>query len=102
MGAVTNAGSSSAPLPKPKGIGRLVAFGILLGAVLAPATVFLILLVLNQHNTDCTDGGGEGSLACTLQLIAVTILSIPAGALIGLFIALAMGHRRRRHSTPVR
>jgi hypothetical protein len=75
--------------------GSRLGLGTIMGAVLVPVAVFLAMLVVNQSDTACSQGGAEDSLSCTLRLIAVTGLSIPAGALVGLVVAAALNRRRR-------
>ena len=75
--------------------GSRLGLGAILGAVLVPAAVFVVMLVVNQSDTACSEGGAEDSLSCTLRLLAVTGLSIPAGALLGLLVAVVLGRTRR-------
>ena len=74
--------------------GSRLGLGTILGAVLVPLAAFLVMQILNQSDTACTQGGAEDSLSCTLRLVAVTGLSIPAGALLGLVVATLLGRRR--------
>jgi hypothetical protein len=75
--------------------GSRLGLGTILGAVLVPVAVFLVMLMVNQSDTACSQGGAEDSLSCTLRLLAITGLSIPAGALLGLVVAAALNRRRR-------
>jgi hypothetical protein len=75
--------------------GSRLGLGTILGAVLVPVAVFVVMLIVNQSDTSCSEGGAEDSLSCTLRLVAITGLSIPAGALLGLFVAALLGRRRR-------
>jgi hypothetical protein len=45
---------------------------------------------------ECRDSGAEGSLACALRQVVITALFIPVGALLGFFVAYAIGKRRLR------
>jgi hypothetical protein len=67
----------------------------IMGAVLVPVAVFVAMLIVNQSDTACSEGGAEDSLSCTLRLLAITGLSIPAGALLGLLVAVLLNRRRR-------
>jgi hypothetical protein len=69
--------------------------GVILGVILTPLATLLVMVILNQSDTACSEGGAEDSLSCTLRLLAVTGLSIPAGALLGLLVAVVLGRRRR-------
>jgi hypothetical protein len=74
--------------------GSRLGLGTILGAVLVPVAVFVVMLIVNQSDTACSQGGAEDSLSCTLRLLAITGLSIPAGALLGLLVAAALNRRR--------
>jgi hypothetical protein len=73
--------------------GSRLGLGTILGAVLVPVAVYVVMLIVNQSDTACTQGGAEDSLSCTLRLVAITGLSIPAGALLGLLVAVVRGRR---------
>jgi hypothetical protein len=75
--------------------GSRLGLGTILGVILVPMAVLLVMLILNQSDSSCTEGGAEDSLGCTLRLVAITGLSIPAGALIGLLVAFVLGKRPR-------
>jgi hypothetical protein len=75
--------------------GSRLGLGTIMGAVLVPVAVFVVMLIVNQSDTACSEGGAEDSLSCTLRLLAVTGLSIPAGALFGLAVAYGLNRRRR-------
>jgi hypothetical protein len=82
------------PLPSPKGLGRIVLLGTLLGLVLIPCAVFFVMEIVNLAVFECYDNGAEGSLSCTLRQLAVTGLSIPPGGIIGLLVAVRIGEKR--------
>jgi hypothetical protein len=73
--------------------GRL-GLGAILGVILVPLATLLVMLIVNQSDTACSEGGAEDSLSCTLRLVAITGLSIPAGALLGLLVATVLNRRR--------
>jgi hypothetical protein len=75
--------------------GSRLGLGAILGVILIPLATLLVMVILNQSDTACSEGGAEDSLSCTLRLVAVTGLSIPAGALLGLLVAVVLGRRRR-------
>ena len=90
---MTNA-EPSAPQP-PKGFGRLVVIGAVLGVVLTPIGVFLGMEIVNQTILGFDGGGGtEDRLGCVLRQVVITAMSIPVGALIGFFMAYWVGSRR--------
>jgi hypothetical protein len=75
--------------------GSRLGLGAILGVIIIPLATLVVMLILNQSDTACTEGGAEDSLSCTLRLVAVTGLSIPAGALLGLLGAVVLSRRRR-------
>ena len=75
--------------------GSRLGLGTILGVILIPLATLLVMSILNQADTACTQGGAEDSLSCTLRLVAVTGLSIPVGALLGLLVAVLLGRRQR-------
>jgi hypothetical protein len=70
-----------------------LGLGTILGAVLVPLAALAVMLFLNQSDSACSQGGAEDSLSCTLRLVAVTGLAIPAGALLGLIVATLLRRR---------
>jgi hypothetical protein len=75
--------------------GSRLGLGAILGVIIIPLATLVAMLILNQSDTACTEGGAEDSLSCTLRLVAVTGLSIPAGALLGLLGAVVLSRRHR-------
>jgi len=93
---MSNLEPSAAPAA-PKLSGRVIALGIIGGAVLVPLAVFLIVGAINTLYLDCE--GAEGSLDCVLRQLAITGLSIPVGAPLGFFLAYGIAKRRARRQT---
>jgi hypothetical protein len=63
--------------------GGIVLLGAALGAVLTPVVVWCAMLAYNHFDPMCAGGGAEDSLSCVLRALAVTIISIVPGLLIG-------------------
>jgi hypothetical protein len=74
--------------------GSRLGLGAILGVILVPLATLLVMVIVNQSDTACSEGGAEDSLSCTLRLVAITGLSIPAGALLGLLVATVLNRRR--------
>ncbi len=91
---MTNLEPSPSPPAKPAVNGRRIMLGLVLGAVLTPIVVCVVMLIWNELNPDCTEGGAEGSLACVMRMLAVIMLSIVPGALAGFLLAFFLGARR--------
>ncbi len=84
--------ATSSP-PKTAGRFRLL---IILGSVVAvPLAAFIVMQILNATVFECSNGGAEDSLSCALRTVAVTVISIPFGAVAGLFAAMWTAKRRR-------
>ena len=75
--------------------GRIVLLGTALGAVLTPVVVWCVMLVHDHFDPMC-DGGAEGSLACVLRALAVTMISVVPGLLIGVVGGRYFASRRAR------
>jgi hypothetical protein len=75
--------------------GGIVLLGTGLGAVLTPVVVWCAMLVYDHFDPMC-DGGAEGSLACVLRALAVTMISVVPGLLIGVVGGRYFASRRAR------
>jgi ABC-type sulfate transport system permease subunit len=65
---------------------------IVLGSVVAvPVATFFVMQIVNATVFECSNGGAEDSLSCVLRTLAVTVLSIPFGAVAGFFAAMWVG-----------
>jgi hypothetical protein len=92
--------SMNEPSPVPPAVpvrvdGRIVLLGTALGAVLTPLLVWCAMLVYDHFDPMC-DGGAEGSLACVLRALAVTMISVVPGLLIGVAGGRYFASRRAR------
>ena len=85
--------SEPATPPSLKSAGRFRLW-IILGSVAAvPVATFFVMQILNATMFECSNGGAEDSLSCVLRTLAVTVLSIPFGAVAGFFAAMWVGKR---------
>jgi hypothetical protein len=83
------------PPPQREGAGRLVLIGMVLGVVLTPLVTYFALDLLGSFGPSCTaSGGGEDRIACSMRHLIMTGMSIPAGALLGFFVAYWIACRR--------
>jgi hypothetical protein len=83
------------PAAQPrKSTGRFRLWVILGSVVAVPVATFAVMQILNATVFECSNGGAEDSLSCVLRTLAVTALSIPFGAVAGLFAAMWVGERR--------
>jgi hypothetical protein len=90
--------SSPAPVepapPRPVS-GWYVVLGLVLGVAASPLAVLAGFTVWNLFDPMCAGGGGaEDSLGCALRTVTVMVLSVPFGAVIGLFVTLRLARRR--------
>ncbi len=80
------------PLP-PKTAGRFRLLIILGSVVAVPVAAFIVMQILNTTVFECSNGGAEDSLSCVLRTLAVTVMSIPFGAVAGFFAAMWIAKR---------
>jgi len=75
--------------------GWYVLIGLVLGLAATPLAVLLGFAVWNHFDPMCSGGGGaEDSLSCVLRTVAVMVVSLPFGAVIGLLVTLRIAKRR--------
>jgi ABC-type sulfate transport system permease subunit len=86
----------SVPESQPTVSGRVVALGIVLGLVLVPLAVFGVMAIVNRMFFECSGGGAEDSLSCALRQVVITVISIPFGVPIGIFMTHGIWKRRMR------
>jgi hypothetical protein len=91
---MSNASPDPAAPPAPVD-GRIVLLATALGAALTPVVVWCAMLAYNHFDPMC-DGGAEGSLACVLRALAVTMISVVPGLLIGVVGGRYFASRRAR------
>jgi hypothetical protein len=82
------------PPPPPIGLGCLAALGALVGAIVVPAVVLLIEIVLYKWDPHCGAAGDEGG--CAMGVASNTIMAVPFGLVVGLIGAIVIGRRGRR------
>jgi hypothetical protein len=92
-----NASADPAAPPAPARVGGgIVLLGTALGAVLTPVVVWCAMLVYDHFDPMCDGGGAEGSLSCVLRALAVTVISVVPGLLIGVVGGRYFASRRAR------
>jgi hypothetical protein len=68
--------------------------GAVAGAVVIPLLTAGVMALIDQADPMCSEGG-EGGIACAYCDLAVVMLSIPLGAVVGV-LAIVLWRRRRQ------
>jgi len=71
-----------------------MALCALAGAIVLPAVVLVIEIVVTNLDSDCGSPGDAGG--CAMGVAANTIMAAPLGLVAGLIVAFVIGLRRRR------